>query len=238
MSEEETKGTLGKSPEALFLDALISELEKVSARDIGALAIGYIAGSIKSYVSRTEHEVACRKGCNHCCKYMVAVSSAEVISIFHYLQQTRNPEQLTKFKKRIEERVNLVSGMKEKEYWDTTHQEGCLFLNKEGGCTIYPTRPRACASLIVTDAEPCKTHAGQVTQHVVPKNMGIIGFIALSKELKRRKLQSGIYEFNSALLTMFNDPNATEKWLSGENIFQGNMNPELDNRIHLEVFNG
>lgn len=239
VGSEERKETTGKSPEALFLEQMTKALESVDDNDsIGSYLLGYVNGSIEGFQKKHSDEIACRKGCNHCCKFMVAVSSAEAIAIYRYLQLTRSPAKLLVLKVRLEERVKNITGLTAQEYWEKTHEKGCLFLNKEGACTIYSSRPRACSSMLVRDATPCIEHHETLMRHETPMNMSIIGYMALSKVLRDRKLQSGMYELNSALLTLFQDSTAVERWSKGEEVFKGNMAPELDNRIHLEVFNG
>lgn len=225
-----------KSPESLFLDYLLEKVSPVMNVDVGTAILGTVTSAIHDYIHQPNRPpIACTEGCNHCCRYMVAVSSAEAIAIYRAIITSWPLSTIEDLKNKIANRVLLTTGMNEKEYWDTTHDVGCIFLNENGGCKIYPIRPRACSSLLVADVNPCRERSGMISQHSIPKNMGVIGYIALSKELKKRGLQSGIYEFNSALHTLFQDSTAAERWTRGEEVFTGNMNPKLDEHIHLEV---
>jgi Fe-S-cluster containining protein len=238
MSAEGIQGTTGKSPEALFLNELVGKLENAPTSNIGSLLIGYMNGTLENYFRNHEEEIACAKGCNHCCKMMVALNSAEAVALYRHLVTTRAQEKLDRLKLRLKMRVETITGMNQAQYWEATHEEGCLFLNKEGACTVYAVRPRACSSLVVRDAQPCRDHAPVLQRHSVPMNISLLGYIAVSRILRKRGLQSGMYEMNSALHTLFSDPTAADRWENGQEVFMGNMAPELDDKIHLEVFNG
>lgn len=109
--------------------------------------------------------VKCKKGCNECCKDYFGISEVEFAIIMDYLYgrlgsekteeiikkgisacvdfEKRNPS----YFKQLEQNVTGMSGY-ESMKMDIVNmpekQDECLFLDEDGGCSIYAVRPIIC----------------------------------------------------------------------------------------------
>jgi Fe-S-cluster containining protein len=88
--------------------------------------------------------VACKRGCSHCCHIAVAMTPAEAEVIGKRIG--REPER----------DVNLRDNLDD---FDFGYHNPCTFL-KEGECSIYADRPLACRVQysLEGDAVPCELH--------------------------------------------------------------------------------
>lgn len=130
------------------------------------------------------NEIKCRKGCNHCCRYLVLTWTFEGILIAYRLLQA-GQSSIDTFKRlqalnrmqapklheiRTQERVAV--GADQVNYlakpdsladeWFGRYED-CPFL-QDGLCSIYDIRPLACSShYVVSPIERCNLPVGQET---------------------------------------------------------------------------
>ncbi len=86
-------------------------------------------------------EVACAKGCYHCCiGYDVPVTPPESLGISWYVTEVMAQDDRIKLYERLEHQEDII---------------GCPFLI-EGNCSVHPVRPLACRKFIVY-GDKCKS---------------------------------------------------------------------------------
>ena len=91
---------------------------------------------------RTSRAIQCGKGCDHCCKVPVEVFPHEALLLLRAAREAG-----------IELDVPLL--MRQSRYnidtWRTqpTLDKACMFLDDEGACKVYASRPNACRKLLV-----------------------------------------------------------------------------------------
>lgn len=84
----------------------------------------------------------CRQGCAHCCHNEVSVTEDEIDLI---LQKVGVKIDLAKLEKHKENFSNLSYG-----------ERGCIFLDKDESCTIYPFRPSVCrTNAVIGNSDQC-----------------------------------------------------------------------------------
>ena len=98
---------------------------------------------------RTSRAIRCGKGCDHCCKVPVEVFPHEAALLARAAREAG-----------IELDVALL--MRQSRFdidtWRTqpAHDKACVFLDNEGACKAYASRPNACRKLFVlTEPELC-----------------------------------------------------------------------------------
>jgi len=94
----------------------------------------------------------------------------------------------------------------------------------DGKCSVYQIRPLVCRAHNSTDVAPCRLrHGGMdvaIEGELAPLEAKVAVEAGLASALKARHLDHGFgLEFTSALGIALDDPDATRRWVSGEDIF-------------------
>lgn len=122
-----------------------------------------IDDAVTNHYASKKKKAPCAKGCASCCSQFFEVSELEFLIIFEHLNTLSESEQ----KQIAEDAETIVHAFK--EYWPAFYTEyfsgslsetvsedyyshaerfeinlPCLFLSKEGSCTIYERRPFTC----------------------------------------------------------------------------------------------
>jgi Fe-S-cluster containining protein len=108
--------------------------------------------SVEESIEKSEHEVKCGKGCSFCCFQRVDISDDEATLILSYTKEIGfdiNHEVLERQAKTKD--INEFNDL-------TPKHRRCVFLDKEGDCSIYEHRPSSCRKLVViSDPALCDT---------------------------------------------------------------------------------
>ena len=124
---------------------------------------------------RTSRAIRCGKGCDHCCKVPVEVFPHEAALLVRAAREAG-----------IELDVPLL--MRQSRYnidtWRTqpTLDKACVFLDDEGACKVYASRPNACRKLLVlTEPEFCdeERHSADRVGRWISWEAEILGSAAL-----------------------------------------------------------
>lgn len=160
-------------------------------------------------------EVACGKGCSHCCNVWVSVTAPEALFIAKQVANGATTHAVT------------AAHLATKDFSHSerpNHPVPCPLL-KDNLCSVYDIRPLFCRLAASGDAEICRRAYNNITDENIPTPaMYIFGretySLALAAALKRAGLPHVCYEFNSALHRALTVPNAEREWLSGVDIFE------------------
>jgi Fe-S-cluster containining protein len=112
----------------------------------------------KTYVetsARVRATVACRDGCDFCCRVPVDVQAHEVFFAADHIQVNFSPAALTAVIARLAGHRTRVAAFAAGSR-DTSRQP-CELLHN-GSCSIYAGRPEACRSHHTNDAAVCEAH--------------------------------------------------------------------------------
>ena len=141
----------------------------------------------------------CKKGCSKCCCLYLECTAIEAENIRRFVINNRSAEDIANLEKKIklnlskvdisfmshilneEERHNLIlSYFKEKI--------PCVFLNKDGACSIYKVRPLACRKFIVfSPSESCGQIEHILTPNLPPAYIGGLSIDGISTSIARYK---------------------------------------------------
>ncbi len=101
--------------------------------------------------------VACRDGCDFCCRVPVDVQAHEVFFAADHIQVHYSPEALAGVIARLAVHRARIAAFA--EGGRDASREACALL-LTGSCTIYAGRPEVCRSHHTSDAAVCEAHMG------------------------------------------------------------------------------
>lgn len=147
--------------------------------------------------------LACRKGCNWCCYSTVAATAPEILLVW----SAANDHAPTA--------ADAAAGAK----------LPCMML-RDGVCSIYLSRPLMCRVANSLDWTICREEyegtnpERDVPISRVPVDHGIAVRVAVLAALRRKALDSRLYELGSAIAECSTSPDVAARWLRGEPAFQ------------------
>ena len=166
---------------------------------------------------------ACRAGCNYCCYLQVDVSVPEVLRLASYIGETFSPAALAALKDRLRRAASRVRGIN--SYERMFAKIPCPLLS-EGNCSVYEARPLVCRGYnsyswvaCVQELKHPRSWKGvphDEAQRDIRSNV-LDGLIA---GLKDGGLRSEALELIAALSIALDQPDAGERWLAGEPVFE------------------
>ncbi|MBM3372515.1 MAG: YkgJ family cysteine cluster protein [Betaproteobacteria bacterium] len=102
--------------------------------------------------------VRCHKGCSHCCHGPVEIRPHEAHLLVEHLRSAGRALDRDKLERQS---AFSVDTWREQPAAD----QACVFLDAEGGCSVYDIRPNACRKLLVTsDPQHCDISRGEYEQ--------------------------------------------------------------------------
>jgi Fe-S-cluster containining protein len=215
-----------------FQTAALSEYQKSAAHL--AAGKGAAAALKKSYerydnliakaIDESPTKPACKAGCAFCCHYKVEVRAHEMLLINDYMSKTSNAEKIAAVLSEAEANAAIIRTLTPEQHLTTNLK--CALL-QDNQCSIYPVRPFRCRNFHSTDASACEQSHGD------PSNMAIAtgmiedvamfadahtqGFEAAAEQTGR---DARVYDFTTALLEVFSDPNTLKRYQRGKKVFQ------------------
>ncbi len=167
---------------------------------------------------------ACKAGCAFCCYYKVEVHAHEMLNIKDYLTRYCGAEKIQQVLHDAHKNAAIIRSITPEQHL-TTNLKCPLLQNNQ--CSAYPVRPYRCRNFHATDAQACEQSFAD------PANMdistGMIETVALAADahsqgfeaaIAHKGLDSRIYDFNTALVEMFEDDNCGKRYLRGKKTFQ------------------
>jgi len=218
------------------LNAVTTAAQRQTAESLGpgcepvacAAVCGYVAAKLDAALEAARvagAAIACVTGCNYCCHQRVSVFPHEAIALWRHLRTAVAPPVAAVIERRLRETAAAVDGMTPQEHHVAVI--GCAFLI-DGRCSAYEVRPSACAayhSLSKARCEHAYTHAGDAG---TPGNSrpALLDYQVLGDaliEATRSGLASagrpgGKRELHQALRVLLDDPQAVERWCTGEDL--------------------
>ena len=97
--------------------------------------------------------LACRAGCDHCCRQSVGVTPPELFAIVQYLARTKSTSELATLRRRTSELSERTRGLSSRQR--LASELPCPLL-EEGRCSVYEVRPLSCRGMNSLDARICE----------------------------------------------------------------------------------
>lgn len=180
-------------------------------------------------------EVACHEGCAWCCRGVkVDVTAPEALAIADYLRTTSHSEDdFAEVRDALSEAAEHARGLSIDGR--ARDQTPCFFLDEEtSSCLIYELRPLRCRGHASFDASACEDAARHPdedrtvpVQFIVQQAAGLftLGQIA---GIGDAGCDSDSYELTNAVHVALSAPNASRRWVAGEDVMRAARTPHDD----------
>ena len=191
--------------------------------DAAAQGLGGLLGSKRIAV--------CAAGCSWCCHLMLIVDAPTVLQVAATVS-TWPPLRLAEVKSKI------AAYRADNYAVNTVPRPPCPLL-VDGKCSVYQIRPLVCRAHNSTDVTPCRLRYGgldaAIEGELAPLEAKVAVEDGLASALKTLRLDHGFgLEFTTALGIALDDPDATRRWVSGEDIFAPARLPDHILRLYLD----
>jgi Fe-S-cluster containining protein len=165
---------------------------------------------------------ACESGCAACCRRKVACTIPEVISIAAWLSECSEEE-----KQRIRaDAQHLHDSTAELDDLGRVRAALPCPLLVEQRCSVYEVRPIACRAVYSFDRKACESFflghdfATRIPLYDLMAEAHGQMLLGYSRALDKLGLDGGLVELASALLILLNEPDAIDRYLAGEHVFE------------------
>jgi uncharacterized protein len=181
-----------------------------------------LADSFMRQNPTSRDSLACKLGCDHCCRRPVGTSAPTVLRIAAALREGLSAEDFARALARVvalDEKTHGVS-------WTPTERPPlpCAFL-VNGACSVYEVRPFVCRAWNSADAEACRRALGQESIEMRFDLFQRTTFAAVEKGLQAAVQESGLdamdLELTAAVRVAMENADACQRWLAGEPVFAG-----------------
>ena len=202
-------------------------MEDVTLRSlVGVATNAYdVADMIADLARPTSGGPMCQAGCWHCCKQFVAVTMPEIAACYVGVSASfETPEESLLFKHNFTNAAAGVLGLSVEERF--RRRIVCPLLH-QGRCLIYELRPLECRGFDSHDVNKCiaaysspGSHPGCTIPHTSNLKSGCHALtLGILKGLDDAGLPISAYELLHALNIAFNNRNAFDLWLAGDDVF-------------------
>lgn len=194
----------------------------LNAHGVCLPVLGRAMESFTESVFPLPEEAACATGCGWCCHLRVVVSIPELLVIHDELTAQTTPEGMVYFESKMRE-ADRAGDLLDEQFWYES-QTPCPFLDGRNACLIYPIRPFACRAHHSTDASVCQKGYEEKRQMMVPcfplyRASTDMYASVLIRALADRGFASYQVGFVKGLAMLMADPDLTEAWLGGADVF-------------------
>lgn len=151
---------------------------------------------------KVKGQVACRAGCDFCCRVPMGVQAHEVFLAADHIQNHFSTAEVARVVERTAEHRKRIAGLSAAEYGKVFQR--CALL-RDSQCSIYESRPEICRSHHSSDAKICEAYVGDAS---VPVQNGYIpalrsrmfaAMLGIDQAVSDSGFDSRAYDFGSAL---------------------------------------
>ena len=166
--------------------------------------------------------VACRSGCDFCCRVPVDVQAHEVLYAADHILTHFTPAAVEALIARLAAHRARVAAFAPGER-DTSRQP-CALLH-EGACSIYDGRPQPCRAHHTSDADACAAYMTDptidITKVYIPalRARMFAVMLGIDEAIEAAGYDERSYDFGSALHEALTDTACLDVWLRHQNAF-------------------
>lgn len=202
------------------------ELMKVAADVEGAIDIQVhrFAGKLEVLnIQQGVPTIACRKGCSFCCGTQIMCTIPEALRMARWFQENFDAEQMAALRARLVKFREFLLGIQGAGLPRPPYDCAVLF---EDSCSGHPGRPIACRGANSLDVDACirarehwQDDSVQIPLLGQPYYAGKSMVQAINHALERRGVKSPVVELGLALEIALEHPDAAERFLAGDSLF-------------------
>lgn len=199
--------------------------------ELAANASGWLEKLIREVHEKFPAPIACRRGCSFCCHIAVSTGVPHVVAIARYMVEKFTEEELADARRRVAEYCEAWSAVPMRDRFVSRLR--CPLL-VGGECSVYPIRPLTCQGWNSLDVSRCEAFhddpRGLGTTQIHPFQLLVSQAVerGLDQGLQAHNLDSRAVDFVPALRIALDVPDATERWLAGEDVFRDARPPKDD----------
>jgi len=164
-----------------------------------------------------DQPLACGTGCSHCCyQPEISVTAVETFRLASYLKEYLEPAEI----------MTLIENLGRAEGKKTSWPLSPCPLLKNGHCSVYDVRPLICRGFSSISGSACeKAWRGEKGPGKAPAYSPQLQAAHLTVGMiEKSSLEAGLEPFlgdlRPALLTALTVPDARQRWLNGEPVFE------------------
>jgi Fe-S-cluster containining protein len=167
-------------------------------------------------------KVACRDGCDFCCRVPVDVQAHEVFFAADHIQVNFSPTALTKVIARLAAHRRRVAAFPAGAR--ATSRSPCALLIA-GSCSIYAGRPEACRSHHTSDAAVCQAHMTDPSVNLTKVYLPALRarmfavMMGLDEAIEAAGYDERSYDFGSALHEALTNSLCLMRWMRRQPAF-------------------
>lgn len=167
-------------------------------------------------------EMACARGCRHCCVLNVAVLLPEAMRIAETIRAEWPAPAWSTLLRRLEIHSNRERWMDDEER--VMRGAFCPLLDSEGACSIHPVRPLACRGVASLDSSCCRSAFDPIIDDECDRSVPADlmrrdaydqAFMALGRALAGHGLDDRSIELGVGILAFARNPEFTSLYASG-----------------------
>lgn len=167
-------------------------------------------------------EMACARGCRHCCVLNVSILLPEAMRIEETIRTEWSASAWNALQKRLENHSNRERWMDDEER--VMRGAFCPLLDAEGACSIHPVRPLACRGVASLDSSCCRSAfdpiiddecVRSVPADLMRRDTYDQVFMALGRALASHGLDDRSIELGVGILAFAQKPDLRILYMSG-----------------------
>ena len=200
-----------------------------AARENGNVEAGLMQ-ALDLCADRTEahcagREMACARGCRHCCVLNVSVLLPEALRIAGTIRTAWPAPAWNALQQRLKSHSNRERWMDDEER--VLRSAFCPLLDTDGACAIHPVRPLACRGVTSLDSSCCRSAFDPIIDdecvRTVPADLlrrsaYDQAFMSLGRALAKHDLDDRSIELGVGILMFAQDPDLKARYVAGERL--------------------
>jgi hypothetical protein len=223
--EDEKKLLAGIDPESraakpivVMAQHLHGLFEKAKKSGRVEAPVRFLYDNVTATLAAKPIEVACARGCSHCCNGWVSSSAPEIL---FFARHARAKGEAFAARLRAAHEATLAFSKEERP----KHPHPCSAL-EDDACGLYTARPMACRLAVSLDAQACMRLFRLFEPGTIPTPMRNLKArelyeLAIATALTHAGLSHRYYDLTGGLARVLEREDAEEAWLSGEDVFAG-----------------
>ncbi len=219
----ELRGTIETTSKKSTIEILSEgkNAEKLGELVTNAVAYAEASSAAAMKAAPSPRPTACKAGCASCCSLQVGSSPAEVLTMAAHLRKTKSEGELASILERLQAIETKTIGLA----WQDRPPTPCALLDENNLCSAYEARPLSCRGWNSQDADPCKRFVGgdktaETPVYEVPYATHQSVMDGTRRGLAELGLESKETDFSIGLHIALGTPDAGERWLKGERVFE------------------
>ena len=221
-AKDTTETKLKDERSADQLDKLTTRLEKLAEKEING-----IHAKIAALGEAGAHLMpACKMGCWYCCSHMVTATVPEIIHVANHIRANWTEEQIAALRARITKHKAATQSLREGNKEVLPRHICPLLRTEDGACSVWVDRPLICRGWNSVNVEDCikkgEDPSSGIRERALAHQVAVADFVrqGLEEGLSSSRANGNICELSYGLEIALDNPDAAERYLAGDDLFE------------------